>query len=365
MSLTRQVSRKVLILQPSNAEVSTAQVYAARYEWRVDGELTIPVSSVIDSLKHVDAKFSIYRVDVSVNKGGTSQYQVLIKSYDTAGANPVVHVDEYITLTGDRNRISIAVNNAAVAENRSLELSLLESTPGIPAQDMTVTLIAEDFAELSPERLGHRILDEAEVVQAQRPDLRFSNLVVEDDALANATNITARAILNNAATELPVRKALQFKGAAVSDDSINNRTVVDMGFIGQYLESDLTLAQHQALYGSGWVLADGVTSCVGTTYGTITGRTVVPDARSMILRGKNHSRADAFADPDGDKALGTQTQDKFESHTHNITGGTTGNAGNMQNSDCTANNRTGVTQATGGNETAPKTLTVNIFIKID
>lgn len=341
MSITRQVSRRALILQPSDAEVSTNQVYAARYEWRVDGELSIPSPTVIDSLKHTDASFSIYRVDVSVNIGGTSQYQILIKSYDTAGLNPVIHVDEYITLTGNKNRISVAVLNAAVDQNRSLELTLLENSAAVAASDMTVTLIAEDFADMTPARDGHRVLNAAAVVQAQRPDL-------------------------------------QFKGANVIDDSINNRTIVDMGFIGQYLESDLTLAQHQTLYGVGWVLADGVTSCVGTTYGSVTGRLVVPDARSMVLRGKNHSRADAFADPDGDKALGTETQDKFETHTHIqnahshvLTVHSSGAGPRALSGSATQLNSTNTepatatNQNTGSNETAPKTLTVNIFIKIN
>lgn len=360
MAITNQVSRKVLVLQNTDAEVSTNQVYAAHYEWRVDGELTLPVPTVIDSLKHGDAAFSIYRVDVSVNVGGTSTYQILIKSYDTAGLNPITHVSEYITIAGNKNRAAISVLNAAVPQNRSLECTVYESTALIPASDMTVTLVAEDFANMDPARDGHRILNEAAVVQAQRPDIQFT-----DSGVAQVS---------------------------VSDDSINNRTVINVevpatsfGFIGQYLHSDLTLAQHQLLYGAGWVLADGVTSCVGSTYGTVTGRTVVPDARSMILRGKNHTRADAFADPDGDKALGTQTQDKFESHTHTYTAtaaddGTypTGVAadavfhfrnpatipGGISGLVTDTISSTGALASTGGNETAPKTLTVNIFIKI-
>jgi hypothetical protein len=334
MALTRQVERRVLILTPTNAEVSTNQVYAARYEWRVDGELTLPTTTIIDSLKHVDAAFSIYRVDVSVNEGGTSEYRVIIKSYDTAGLNPVTHVDNLVTITGDRNRVSIPVLNAAVDQNTSLELTIFENSVGMPAKDMTVTLIAEDFADLQPEREGHRILDESNVVFAQRPDLKFD------------TPFT------------------------VTDDAINNRTVVSMntGFIGQMLESMLSEAQMQALYGTGWILADG-RSVVGSTYESITGFTNAPDARSMILRGKNYSRADAFADPDGDKAVGTQTQDKFESHTHTTTfrpvQGLNNGGNNLRSTEEQNVGSDAPTAASGGNETAPKTLTVNIFIKID
>lgn len=331
MAITRQTERRVLILQPTNAEVSTNQVYAARYEWRVDGELTVPVSTVIDSLKHTDAAFSIYRVDVSVNVGGTSQYQILIKSYDTAGLNPVIHVDDYVTITGNKNRISIPVLDAAVDENRSLELTIYENSVGVPASDMTVTLIAEDFADMSPLREGHRILDESNTVMAQRPDLKFNGA-----------------------------------GLSVTDDSGNNRTVVtlDQGYIGQYLHSSLTESQMQTLYGVGWILADG-RSVAGSAWATLTGNTNAPDARDMFLRGKNNGRADAFANPDGDQALGTQNQDKFESHTHTYTFGQGDTSNVYPIADGNTNLVNQPTSATGGNETAPKSLIVNIFIKIN
>jgi hypothetical protein len=360
MAISHQPERRVLILQPTNAEVSTNQVYAARYEWRVDGELTIPVATVIDSLKHTDAAFSIYRVDVSVNEGGTSQYQVLIKSYDTAGLNPVTHVDEYVTITGDKNRISITVLNAAVDQNRSLELTLYENAVALPASDMTVTLIAEDFAGTLPERQGHRILDKSATVMAQRPDL-------------------------------------QFKGASVTDDALNNRTVVDMGFIGQYLESDLTLAQHQSLYGTGWVLADGVTSCVGSIYGAITSRTVVPDARGIFRRSKNNGRADGNEDPTGERALGSYQADSLTNHSHGLTEGFgmhshtgsgdyamrqkstaswTPNLGQGGDSIGVAGDQTVgmelggstdsvTTEAVDTTEARPKNLAVNVFLKIN
>jgi hypothetical protein len=332
MAVTRQVSRRALILQPSNAEVSTNQVYAPRYEFLVDGELSLPVPRIINSLKHTDAAASIYRVDISVNKGGTSSYRVLITSYNQLGVDPIVHVDEVITLTTDRLRTTIPVIDAAVGENRSLECTITEQTPLFPATDMTVTVIMEDFADITVDRQGHRIVDVAGNVQAQKPDL-------------------------------------QFIGAVITEDNVNQRTVVNIGFIGQYLESDLTLAQHQSLYGNGWVLADGVTSCVGSLYETITGRTVVPDARGVFLRGKNNGSATAFANPDGDLALGTLTQDKLRAHTHSI-GQNLSNFDNGGPSDDWSRVQTTGTQnvattSTGGNETAPKSLTVNIFIKIN
>lgn len=187
MSLTRQTSRRTLILTPTDAEVSTNQVYTPRYEFLVDGELTLPVPRVINSLKHTDAAASIYRVDVSVNIGGTSQYQLIVTSYDQAGLNPIQHVNQYITINNDRERISIPVLDAAVPQNRSLECSLFETSVGLPATDMTVTVIMQDFASVGPVQEGHRILNELAVVQAQRPDLQFVGGIVTDDALNNRT----------------------------------------------------------------------------------------------------------------------------------------------------------------------------------
>lgn len=236
MSLTHQVERRVLILQPTNAEVSTNQIYAAKYEWVANGELSVPTATVFDSLKHTDAAFTIYRVDVSVETGGTSQYRIIVKSYDTAGLNTVTHVDDYVSLTGDRNRVSVNVADGAVDENRSLEFTLTESTIGTPAYDMTVTLIAEDFADLQPEREGHRILDEDDTVMAYRPDLQFNNLLVEDDGGNNRTVVTGREIQDEAGSPLTTRAALQFTASgdglevSVTDDSLNNRTVVEYQF---------------------------------------------------------------------------------------------------------------------------------------
>lgn len=355
MAITRQVSRRTLILQPTNAEVSTNQVYAARYEFLVDGELALSVPRVINSMKHTDAAFSIHRVDVSVNKGGTSTYLVQVVSYDVSGLNPITHVSETVTITGDRQRISIAVADAAVPENRSLECTVSELVPGVAAFDMTVTVIAEDFADIRPERLGHRILDEDNVVQPQQPDLKFgANLVVTDEPGSSRTVVTA-----------------------------------DTGFIGQMLQSMLTEPQMQALYGTNWILADG-RSVIGSTYASITGATNAPDARGLFLRGKNNGRLDGNEDSAGERALGAYQADDLQEHRHwtasfnntnnensvtgvgNLnsiatTGGTSGSS-NVERYELRFNAReadTLQTSNTGGLETQPKNLAVNTFIKID
>jgi hypothetical protein len=348
MALTRQVSRRALVLSPTNAEVSTNQVYTPRYEFLVDGELNLPVPRVINSLKHQDAAASIYRVDVSVNKGGTSQYRIQIISYDQLGLNPITHVDQLITLTNDRLRTTIPVTNAAVGENRSLECTLTESNALVPAVDMTVTVTMEAFSELEASRNGHIIMDEAGNAQAQKD-------------------------------------TLQLIGSTVQEDTINQRTVVSSGVIGEVKSCMLTEAQMQLAAGPGWILADG-RSVAGSLYEIITGDSSVPDMRGQFLRGKNNGRIDGAEDPDGERDLGDSQVDALE----NITGmvgrfvgrginvsvasgafalngdnqsmfaGEFGSGGTALGVDFDASR-----VASTSSETRPKNIVINYFIKIN
>lgn len=138
----------------------------------------------------------------------------------------------------------------------------------------------------------------------------------------------------------------------------------DRNPVGMIAHSMLTLAQFQAINGTGWVLADGG-SIAGTKYAAITGTASAPDLRGMVLRGKNNSRADGNQNPDGESALGTYQADQIVSHTHpgnyavtNTSSGWLLNGGNNVNFFGTIANA-------GGNETRMKNVTVNIFIKVN
>jgi hypothetical protein len=89
--------------------------------------------------------------------------------------------------------------------------------------------------------------------------------------------------------------------------------------LGSVIQSLLIEEEFQAEHGNNWVLMDG-RSVVGSDYQLLDpgnpSRVVIPDARGQFLRGKNHTRADAEANPDGDQPLGTQTSDAIR----NITG---------------------------------------------
>lgn len=137
--------------------------------------------------------------------------------------------------------------------------------------------------------------------------------------------------------------------------------------IGSVIESMLTESQFQGQAGSGWVLMDG-RSVADTAYSSLTGFTNIPDARGRFLRGKSHGSGN---NPDGNLSLGSYTGDKLVSHDHelianttaslSLTGSTTAywlpqSGGSTQNFSI---------QNTGSNETAPKSITVNIFIRIN
>lgn len=179
------------------------------------------------------------------------------------------------------------------------------------------------------------------------------------------------------------------------------------GFVGDIVTSTLTEAQFQAQRNGTWVLMDG-RAVGGSRYSTITGSSTIPDARGMFLRSKNNGRVDGLQNPDGDLALGTYQADAFASHTHIqnahthtqnahthaqdphthvvpnlvyaqpgvtnsvhnelwISGNTTTGSTTAVNQSTTAvnQNATAVNQNSGGNETRPKNITVNYFIKIN
>lgn len=379
MSITRQVSRRAIVLQPTNAEVSTNQVYTPRYEFLVDGELSLPVPRIINSMKHQDAQANIYRCDVSVNKGGTSQYIVTVTSYNQVGGDPIVHVNQPVTIMTDRTRTTIPITTAVIGENRSLECTITESSPGMPATDMTVTLIMEDLGDLKTLRDGHIISDAANVVQPQKPELQFLQATVTEDVINNRTvvNTFGHVIQNGVGSNMPQRNALRIVGATVTDTPTATR--IDTGFIGQMLESMLTESQMQSLYGTGWVLADG-RNVVGSTYWSVTGASNIPDARGVFRRAKNNGRADGLQDPDGERALGSFQNDAIRNITGtfniaratsgNVTGAFSGVSNNQISDGKGGENQGNITfnaarQVPTAADNRTKNIAVNVFIKIN
>lgn len=192
----------------------------------------------------------------------------------------------------------------------------------------------------------------------------------------------------------------------------------DLNPVGMIVQSMLTEAQFQALNGTSWVLMDG-RSVAGSSYATVTGSATIPDARGMVLRGRNDggsalgTRADGKQNPDGNLTLGSDQAHATAknglsataaassvsgsvggsdgTHTHgfanalriasdeNFAGGGNGgegaNAGTLSATNSTGSghghgfNLTAAGQAItindGDNETRMRNITVNHFIKIN
>lgn len=146
----------------------------------------------------------------------------------------------------------------------------------------------------------------------------------------------------------------------------------DKNPVDMIVQSMLTEAQFQTLNGTSWVLMDG-RSVAGSAYATVTGSSTIPDARGMVLRGKNNGRSDGNQNPDGDSTLGAYQGDQIASHNHNITvwgGGVANFPSNSRiewapNTNVGSSTGTDSIAATGGNETRMKNITVNHFIKIN
>jgi hypothetical protein len=141
--------------------------------------------------------------------------------------------------------------------------------------------------------------------------------------------------------------------------------VINLGSIlpvGTIIHSMLTTTQFAAEYGDNWVLADG-RSVTGSKYAAVTSNSTIPDMRGAFLRGKGTTY-----NPDGDLAVGTYTGDKLYTHNHSFSSyelGTGGGTPGVGYTSAGGTLNTITVSTSGGNETAPKSITVNIFIRIN
>lgn len=139
-------------------------------------------------------------------------------------------------------------------------------------------------------------------------------------------------------------------------------------------------AGNDSLVPNGWLLCDGsqylqtdypkLYAVIGNTYGAASpGYFLVPDYRSMFLRGTNLTRGDSFKDPDitsrtSGNTVGSIQKYEVQSHTHSYTapGGYRDNqysGGSLQFFNSPVAGRT---TETGGNETRPNNIYVNYII---
>ncbi len=158
--------------------------------------------------------------------------------------------------------------------------------------------------------------------------------------------------------------------------------------IGTIIASTLTQAQMNTQCNDAglWLLANGSTA--PSTYTLATGQSVLPDLRGRYLRGKNNGAITTSNDLDGDVAIGSYEEDQMQGHAHRWYPDTaagapapsvyapagSGFAGS--GNDRTAANAPFIggvvtdpsTSAFGtariGDETRPKSVVVNYFIKV-
>lgn len=149
MALTKQISNRALILSDTTAEVTTAQTIAPYYDFRVDGVLDLDAEESLDASRYINAFQSIISAKVSVQVGGTSEYDITVISYDSAGANPVTHINlTGQTFTADNSITTLAVAEEDIAAERTLVFSIVESASNTPVENFCLTLVSSTFANL-------------------------------------------------------------------------------------------------------------------------------------------------------------------------------------------------------------------------
>jgi hypothetical protein len=124
------------------------------------------------------------------------------------------------------------------------------------------------------------------------------------------------------------------------------------------------------LSASKWTLADGK-SVPGTHYAELTGNAPLPDLRGVFLRGKNNGRTDGRGNSQ-ELNLGDFQDDQFQDHVHEYNrGGVT--QGGSELYAMPGNTNGGVPRAPTnyiiqgkhGDETRPRNVTVNYYVRIN
>lgn len=238
MALTKQISRRSLILSPTTAEVSTAQTIAPQYDFRIDGLLEIPLAETLDCSRHIYAEQTLISARLSVQTGGTSQYRIIVSSYDATGVFIEEHINTLVSPTDSNAIYTLAFIQQVVQANTTLVLSVEEEVIGLAAEDLSLTLVSGTFADLDQITNGH-------VIQ------------------------------NSLTNPVPQRGNLQLAGAGFADVGGSDRTAVMIHPIAGVLKCDCTEAQFQAQMGTNWLEANGQ-STVGTAYQTLTGNATLP-----------------------------------------------------------------------------------------
>lgn len=150
MALTKQISSRALILSPSTAEVTTAQTIAPYYDFRLSGVLELPIEGFYDGGRYINADQTFITAKISVRKGGTSEYDISVRSYDASGGDEIIHINLVgMQFTADNAITTLSFLDNTIGAERTLTFHIVESTAGTPVEDFTLTLTSSLFADLN------------------------------------------------------------------------------------------------------------------------------------------------------------------------------------------------------------------------
>jgi hypothetical protein len=159
-------------------------------------------------------------------------------------------------------------------------------------------------------------------------------------------------------------------GTSRSVASVNS--VRDIYVVGDIKSSLLTAEQFREKHGAVWALMDG-----GADFNKLSEEnpglsqsefplTSIPDARGKFLRMQNNGIASALGNPEN-TALGGIQSDQLKTHSHKYDDRQNGSASWGLNTHAGGNgfiDKQRTSHATGGQETRPKNVTVNFFVKV-
>lgn len=157
------------------------------------------------------------------------------------------------------------------------------------------------------------------------------------------------------------------KEIAATRGSLSKRLLLPVGSI---IPSMLTEDGFQKIYGDGWVLADG-RDVQGSKYYQLTDKAKLPDLRGKFLRGKNYNLAKGDGNAEGDLPLGYYQRDTIKKHKHKIkifkskwTGKRQLRIAGVKTTDKKQIGEVYLEEC-GEDETCPRNITVNYFIRIN
>jgi len=141
--------------------------------------------------------------------------------------------------------------------------------------------------------------------------------------------------------------------------------------IGEIVGSLLKKSDFQNLYGPDWELLDGgkvgqveMLAYLAPQLQDDEGNSFLPDARGKFLRMNNNGLQSDKADPDVNRFLGSEQMDELQKHTHQYQPPRHYNSGAGSHRRAKADGAKQATSEVGGDETRPKNISVNFFVRV-